>query len=323
MPRALSMEEEVKIFQLKCEVGRIVEDVAQKTQQYSNLTDEEKRGLESLKQRVDIGEIVCTVTDKSGRWACDSIENYKKGCEKLVADEQKTPRITQEQHQEAEQEMNAHGLALMRMLELGDRESGKRLRNAITAVGTGAAPMYGLRKDHKPLPESEEQRIEGPKMRPICGAKDSLTKRTSYLLCKIITPLLKGEKTHCDSTDGLIKEFKKVNKRDVKEDWVVGSLDVESLYPSLDIPRCVEVIKRKLEESNLVFENLTWKEISLYLQYNLSEIEIADSNFETFLPTRRFNRRPPKFTRSGSNDNMKIRHQPWIFPQQPPDDVTK
>ena len=61
-------------------------------------------------------------------------------------------------------------------------------------------------------------------MRPVCGAKDSLTKRTSYMLCMIISPLLEGKDTHCTSTDNLISEFTRVNTGDVSSEWVVGSL---------------------------------------------------------------------------------------------------
>ena len=43
---------------------------------------------------------------------------------------------------------------------------------------------------------------------------------------------------------------------------MVGSLDVDSLYPSLDVKQCVNVVKKKLLDSDLVFENLVWKEIT-------------------------------------------------------------
>ena len=72
--------------------------------------------------------------------------------------------------------------------------------------------------------------------------------------------------------------------------WTVGSLDVDSLYPSLNIERCAAVVKRRLIESELVFEHLQWKEIVLYLRYNLREEEIQQLEFKEFLPRKRFNR---------------------------------
>ena len=53
-------------------------------------------------KRVKEKEIVCTVTDKSGRWSCDTIKNYAKCCEKLGEDKLKTMPITICEHDNAE-----------------------------------------------------------------------------------------------------------------------------------------------------------------------------------------------------------------------------
>ena len=134
-----------------------------------------------------------------------------------------------------------------------------------------------------------------------------------------MTPLIGGE-THRNATRDLKNEFKKVIDVVVKETAVVGSLDVDSLYPSLDIDRCVSVVKKRLIDSGLQFKNLQWKEIALYLRYNMTEDEIEESGFAEYLPRRRYHRRPPLFVRSGSVNNTKIRHQPWIHTQMGPDD---
>ena len=131
MPPALSMEEEVKLFNLKTEVNKIAEDMASKSKKWSNLSKEEKNGLEELQRRVMRKEIVCTVTDKSGRWSCDTLDNYRESCEKLIEDVNKTQEIPIQEHDRAEQEMNSHALALTRMLGLSDGTSGNRLRQAV------------------------------------------------------------------------------------------------------------------------------------------------------------------------------------------------
>ena len=48
--------------------------------------------------------MVCFVTDKSGRWACDSLENYRDNCMKLVENVDKTPIISMAGHDSAERE---------------------------------------------------------------------------------------------------------------------------------------------------------------------------------------------------------------------------
>ena len=67
MPSALANEEEVRIQQFKSDVLKTVKEMARDTQKWSNLDNEEQKGLASLKDRVKQGEIVCSVTDKSGR----------------------------------------------------------------------------------------------------------------------------------------------------------------------------------------------------------------------------------------------------------------
>ena len=100
---------------------------------------------------------------------------------------------------------------------------------------------------------------------------------------------------------------------------MVGSLDVESLYPSLDITRCAKVVSRKLYESDLKFTDLNWKEIALYLVFHLSEEELQEEQIREACPRRRSNRgEGPKFTASGSKLKVVERFQPWIFPEEIP-----
>ena len=100
---------------------------------------------------------------------------------------------------------------------------------------------------------------------------------------------------------------------------MVGSLDVEALYPSLDITRCAKVVGRKLYESDLKFTNLNWKEIALYLVFHMTEEELQEEQIRESCPRRRSNRgEGPKFTASGSKLKMEERFQPWIFPEERP-----
>ena len=255
MPRALDGEMELKLHQVKVEVRDAVRKMVSKSAKWGNVSDVERRGLEKLCRRVKAGEIVCFVTDKSGRMSCDSLQNYKRACQAELSDDSKTPEITMEDHDLAEKEMNAEGLALLRMLGLNDDTAGERLRNAIVAEGVRIPPFYGMRKDHKVVKPGEEE--VGPRVRPVCGAEDCVTKRVSYILCMLLSHLIPEDGTHCWSTDDLLSEFEKVNRNQVVDgEWIVGSLDVNSLYPSLDIDRCARVVSEKLFHSDLKFGKL-------------------------------------------------------------------
>ena len=68
--------------------------------EWSNLVEEEKTGLHSLKKRVKEDDVVCCVTDKSGRWACDTKDNYLEACMNELQDPTRTPKITLQEHEE-------------------------------------------------------------------------------------------------------------------------------------------------------------------------------------------------------------------------------
>ena len=100
---------------------------------------------------------------------------------------------------------------------------------------------------------------------------------------------------------------------------MVGSLDIDSLYPSLDITRCAKVVSKKLYKSDLKFPDLNWMEIGLYLSYHMSEDGMIEENIREYCPKRRSNRgNPPKFTASGSKLKKEERFHPWLFPEISP-----
>ena len=177
-------------------------------------------------------------------------------------------------------------------------------------------------KDHKKIEFGEEEK--GQKTRPICGAKDCITRRTSFLLSKLLTELIPPDETHCDSTENLIEEINKVNQEEVNKNWVVCSLDVDALYPSLDIQECCRVIEEKLCNSNFIIEGLQWTEIALYLRYQLNDDEITEYRLNNYCPTR-FTEvgRPPIFVRSGSEIDFEKRMGPWVFKNIHPNDEEK
>ena len=92
-----------------------------------------------------------------------------------------------------------------------------------------------------------------------------------------------------------------------------------SLYPSIDVKKCAAVVNECLYESNLIFNELDWREIALYLRYNLTDQERDSKDIEDTCPRRRYISRPPIFQCSGSDQNKDKRHEPWIFPQVEPD----
>ena len=77
MPPPLEEDEEIKIQNLKRDLISVADGYIKETNakgsKYLNLTESESRGLESLKKRKDV---VIFQTDKSGRMAVDTKDNY-------------------------------------------------------------------------------------------------------------------------------------------------------------------------------------------------------------------------------------------------------
>ena len=314
-------ELELDLHRFKRDVINLSKRMKNVTSKWCNLDSTRKSGLKKLQERIRKKEIVCFSTDKSGRWSCDTPENYKNACMAQLADDDKTPTISIEEHNESEKIMNAEARSLLMMLGVDDDKNGERLRKVVSAKGVKIPPFYGTRKDHKTVPAAMKE--IGPKVRPVCGAEDCVTRRLSYILCLIGSHLIDSP-THCDSTVDLLEEIENVNKSGrVKDHMIIGSLDVDALYPSLDVEKCSEVFRQKLFSSELRFEGMEWKDIALYLKYHMSEIDLRTEGVWKHCPRRRRKGgNEPSFTASGVDKDKKKRFGPWIFPRRKPGNVT-
>ena len=177
-------EEEETFKKFKDSVMIKIDDMIEKSKSWekSSISKTAREGMKKLKKRIDQKEIVCYETDKSGRWSIDSIDNYEKACKEQLSVDKMT-EITEEEHTRAEIEMNAEATALTFMMGFDEEEGGDgRLVNVLKAEHTRIPPFYGMRKDHKNVEQGKED--IGPKVRPVCGAKDGVTKfRIYYVKC--------------------------------------------------------------------------------------------------------------------------------------------
>ena len=95
-----------------------------------------------------------------------------------------------------------------------------------------------------------------PKSRPIVGASKGLTTALGELISDILEPLAKAEPDprETQSTEELMRSIKEANLRmeekEVKE-CVVGSMDVETLYPSLDQKISATIVKEEYIKSEV------------------------------------------------------------------------
>ena len=80
-------------------------DYLQHHEDMNNMTDCEKRGVKSLKSKINEKEIIVYPTDKSGRLAVTSVESYSKQGKKHVAGDKV---VKWEEVEKAQKHVQAH-----------------------------------------------------------------------------------------------------------------------------------------------------------------------------------------------------------------------
>ena len=102
---------------LKRKLGTVVSEYDKKKKKAkSNLTAQQKRGINSLTERRQNGEVVIFQTDKSSRMAADTATNYIKSMETHISKDEK---ISKKDLADVEKVINAHSVCWLRMLQAG------------------------------------------------------------------------------------------------------------------------------------------------------------------------------------------------------------
>ncbi|CAI9736119.1 Hypothetical predicted protein [Octopus vulgaris] len=241
-------------------------------------------GLQKLIQRTRNGEVICLPTDKSGRMSIDSLPNYIQAMQPHIAN---TKVTTVQAHEEREKVLNAH--MMMWTIVLGPQ---KRTAKNFQAWNNDIPALYGLRKDHKGFTDP----IAGPPTRPVCGANIASNYRISYFLSMIIRPIIRMSPDVCDSTEDLLSRISDCNKTCDLTGCIVGSMDVVSLYPSIDVDFAVEKCVEMINESQVEFCNVDTEELGLLLRLTYNSEYLDKHNLSSFCPSRCLRGRPPTIT---------------------------
>ena len=93
---------------------------------------------------------------------------------------------------------------------------------------------------------------------------------------------------------------------------MVGSMDVEALYPSIDIDFSVDICGDLLLESDITFEKVDYKEVGLFLSLTMTKEDRVKRNIDHFCPTKSKPKgRKPTLTASGTSNKEEDRWNPW------------
>ena len=149
------------------------------------------------------------------------------------------------------------------------------VRNFITS-NNDIPPLYGLREDHKVITDE----IKGP---PVCGAVTSSNFRISYFLSQIIIPLIQLAPECCDITEDLLSKIHLIDETEDLTGCILGSMDVEALYPSIDIDFAVENCVELLKNSDITFESVNTGELGLYITVLTTKEEREKEGISKFM----------------------------------------
>ena len=295
--------------ELKNRLLSITSEYASKSLESSNLLRSEKRGLQSLQQKVREGEVVVFETDKSSRFSVDTIDNYKDICNVHMKDDE---IVSLNEYDRVEKRHSAHAIMWARMLRAGvDTGQEERVKNNMISKSSPVAPFYGPRKDHKPVTPENAQK--GPPVRPLCGASDSHNHKLSHILSRILKPVWmnKDNTTSCMSTEEMAAEIERVNCLEVHDTFIVGSADVKALYPSLDISFTIDIVCEEFRNSIVTIKGIDYTEVGLYLALHLDVQQLRRLCIQNVCPTRKHKKGKPTITSSGIASDRATRFKPW------------
>ena len=115
----------------------------------------------------------------------------------------------------------------------------------------------------------------------------------------------------------------RINEEGIDDTDVVGSADVEALFPNLETGFTVEKVCELFEQSDVEVKEVNYKELSLYLSLNKTDAELQNMGIYEYCPKRRSNRGPrPNITGCGMIEKEEDRYRPWVFPDTEDMDAT-
>ena len=271
----------------------------------SNLTDDEIKGYKEINEGIKSKGWLLYETDKSGKLCIDTLENYKLAMSKHIEGDQE---VTTKKVLSSEKSLNEHARMWTKMVSLGaENNQQDRCKETLTSRYNPIPILSGLRKDHKVTPDP----VKGPPLRPVYRARVA----PNSALGNIISQMVKGLGDELSSkigTDSLNSEevcaevvkanfkieveksrrrqpnrkAKRLTRREkiFTENIIMGSMDVEALYPSIQwIASCKEMLLTA-KESKIPLENFDYTEIARYVSLTCTGPEIRAEKLEEFVP---------------------------------------
>ena len=246
----------------------------------SNLSNVDELTLKNLKKKVEDNNLAVYQTDKTDKLAIDTLSNLEEKMQAHVLNDKIVPEC---EYNKIQRNINKHTRSWISFLNVGVNQPKKTSMNLITEDNP-APILRGTAKDHKMYDDPQK----GPKMRPIMGARIGPNTGLAQI-GSLITRGIKNNlpnKYEIRNTEEILQKFKAYNENlnsSTNPKKVLGSMDIEQFYPSLDPKRVAQVVRMLWSECSLLIEDVDYKKLAEYLGKYMKNEDIISENIEDFV----------------------------------------
>ena len=220
-----------------------------KAETRSNLSKEDMRIIKNLREK----PIVCLPSDKGGEFCVVESVKYTQAANEHLSDTNTYKKVARMSAPTIEKKINKVWRTVSTKARIPER-----IIKMFVSTNTELPKFYVLVKTHK----------EGPsiKIRPIVACRDTPAYKMSWLLSRLLNPLLKSVPAHLESSSQLMDEITNMSPDKRREFPYPFSLDIISLYTSVPQREAMEVTRRRIEEENICLFGLTSDDIEKLLE---------------------------------------------------------
>ena len=250
-------------------------------QNESNLTITQQLALKRLSRRVSKNEIVILESDKGKRFVIVSEEVYKAMGRNHT---RKYSPATTEEIRASQRVLSTAAKAMINMFGVGKSHSYSNYSRCFDNAGSAAEDvptMKILPKIHKAATAAGH-----PQSCPVVTAASGLSSRSGDILSDFLGPiiLLNQPRMEDQSTGEVLSQLEDAAtaiEESGYRDIMVGSLDVQALYPSLDQKETAKIVGELVMESRADISGVDYRSVPVFVASNMDQEEIKREGLTT------------------------------------------
>ena len=228
LPRKADPDTESKLHRLASAITTVVRSLPAR-RRWSNLPRTETAALRDLRSK----PVALMPSDKGGGFCAVDLGTYKDLGNGHLGDTSTYRQVARMTARTVEGKINRAWKAVC--LERGVPA---RQQRSFVSSSTRLATFFHLIKTHKPGPQL--------RIRPIVSGRGCPTEKITWLLSRILSPLLKDVPTHLPNSDSLMAAIRNAPMETLSRNQHQCSLDVEALYTSVPVSEALEAVRDKL-----------------------------------------------------------------------------